>query len=79
MAPVDYDLDRLGSREFEHLTQVLAMKVLGTVESLGMPRNRATYPVRCPTNCPISPVMWMVLWTVSISLSFASVHKPFVS
>lgn len=33
---MDYDLDRLGAREFEHLTQALAMKVLGAgVEAFG--------------------------------------------
>jgi hypothetical protein len=33
---MDYDLDRLGAREFEHLTQALAMKVLGPgVEAFG--------------------------------------------
>ncbi len=29
MQDVDYDLTRLGSREFEHLTQALALKVFG--------------------------------------------------
>jgi len=34
--PMDYDLDRLGAREFEHLTQALAMKVLGPgIEAFG--------------------------------------------
>lgn len=27
--PVDYDLNRLGPREFEHLVQALALKHLG--------------------------------------------------
>ncbi len=34
--PVDYDLARLGSREFEHMVQAIALSVLGTrVEVFG--------------------------------------------